>query len=96
MIMFLLIILKFSLLKDLSYYRDNKPKSVIDKAYLMLGMYSKTFNLFHFLTDALIPNLPSDESQKHLPNLIPPIKNTFQKDFFKLLNLENNILKLYM
>ena len=81
----------YELLKDLSYYRDNKPKTEIDKAYLMLGMYSKTFNLFHFLTDALIPNLPSDESQKHLPNLIPPINNTFQKDFFKLLNLENNI-----
>jgi capsular polysaccharide biosynthesis protein len=54
-------------------------------------MYSKSFNLFHFLTDTLIPNLPSDKSQKHLSNLIPPIKNTFQKDFFKLLNIENNI-----
>jgi len=81
----------YELLKNLSHYKFRKPKLELEKAYLMLGMYSKSFNLFHFLTDTLIPNLPSDESQKHLPNLIPPIKNTFQKDFFKLLKIENNI-----
>jgi hypothetical protein len=81
----------YELLKNLNHYKFLQPKLELEKAYLMLGMYSKSFNLFHFLTDTLIPNLPSDESQKHLPNLIPPIKNTFQKDFFKLLNIENNI-----
>lgn len=81
----------YELLKDLSYYKFEQPNTELEKAYLMLGMYSRRFNLFHFLTDALIPNLPCDESQKHLPNLIPPISNTFQKDALKLLDIESNI-----
>lgn len=81
----------YELLKNLRRYKSMIPKLELEEAYLMLGMYSKSFNLFHFLTDTLIPNLPSDNTKKHIPNLIPPIINTFQKDFFKLLNIKNNI-----
>tara|TARA_B100000795_G_scaffold256472_1_gene228946 strand:+ start:106 stop:1200 length:1095 start_codon:yes stop_codon:yes gene_type:complete len=79
----------YLILSKLSNYRKSIAKVHVSSGYMMCGMYSDSFNLFHFLTDSIVPNLNVSVTNGSDRILISQIKNTLQKDILKSLEVVN-------
>lgn len=78
----------YLILRNLSRCRSEIATSHINEAHLMCGMYSNTFNFFHFLTDSLVPNLSEYASENLLSSLTNRIDNSFQMEIIGELGID--------
>lgn len=75
--------------KGLSNYRKVKTQNFLPEAVSMCGMYSDTFNLFHFLSDSLLPNIGIRREEASPTAVLPAIRNDLQKDLLHLTSIKD-------
>ena len=75
------------IIRKLSRLKKTVPKVKLTSAYLMCGIYSDSFNFYHFLTDSLAPNFNPKISKSQFPILLPVICNNFQNEVLDKLNI---------
>ena len=79
----------YIVVKKLSRFRKAVRKKILNSSFLMSGMYSNSFNLFHLITDSIAPNYSPTLKNYHSPILVPKIHNSFQSDLLKKLHIKN-------
>jgi hypothetical protein len=58
-------------------------------AHLLTGSYDESFHIFHFLTDALIPNITNKVHTEEKIILSPSFDHPFSNELFQLLKIHN-------
>lgn len=79
----------YSFLKNLRHFKKSKTRDHLDQGYSMTGMYSTSFNLFHLITDTLVPN--ASEGKIKGTVILPKIFNEFQQKLIDVLSINDYI-----